>query len=305
MRLVSLEGGGTGMVEGEMLVDLSPALLAAGFEPSMRSLISLAGVKSFAALGVLATGAPRSPLADARLAAPVPLPGAVVAAPVNYADHMAEMSEVLDIRSLGVFLKARSSVTGPGSTVRLPYTDRRFDQEGELAAVIGRETSGADEDEALDAVFGYTCLLDVTIRGGEDRSTRKSFPTFTPTGPWIVTADELGDPGALRLTCSVNGVVRQDASTAELVWSVARVISYASSVMTLFPGDVVATGTPAGVGPIVDGDRVEVTIERIGTLGVEVSSAGAVACPTLGARRGPVPPPSGPGPSSPGSTPRS
>ncbi|HUZ19148.1 MAG TPA: fumarylacetoacetate hydrolase family protein [Acidimicrobiales bacterium] len=287
---MSLEGGGVGMADGEALVDLSPALVAAGFEPTMLSLIALAGANGFAALRVLASGAPRTPLADARLAAPVPLPGAIVAAPVNYADHMVEMSEVLDIRSLGVFLKARSSVTGPESTVRLPYTDRRFDQEGELAAMIGRVVSDVGEDEALDAVFGYTCLLDVTMRGGEDRSTRKSFPTFTPTGPWVVTADELGDPGALRLTCSVNGVVRQDASTSELVWSVARIISYASSVMTLFPGDIIATGTPAGVGPIVAGDRVEVAIERIGTLGVFVSSAGAVTCPTLGARSGPVPP---------------
>jgi 2-keto-4-pentenoate hydratase/2-oxohepta-3-ene-1,7-dioic acid hydratase in catechol pathway len=233
----------------------------------------------------------RLSLAEVMLRAPLAHPGKIIAAPVNYTDHMREMSEVLDINDLGVFLKAPSSVCGPGAVVRLPYHDRRFDQEGELAVVIGRETRGIPAGRALEAVFGYTCLLDITMRGGEDRSLRKSFDTFTPLGPWIVTADEVGDPAALELTCSVNGKVRQAASTRELIWSVAQLVAYCSSVMTLRPGDVIATGTPQGVGPIADGDAVEVTIERIGTLPVTVLVAGATACPTRGAGRGPVPPP--------------
>ncbi len=225
------------------------------------------------------------------LGAPIPLPGAVVAAPVNYYDHMVEMSEVRDIRHLGVFLKARSSVTGPGSVVRLPYTDRRFDHEGELGVVIGKLTDNVEASEALSSVFGYTCLLDITMRGGEDRSTRKSFRTFTPIGPHIVTADEVGDPTDLRIVCSVNGIERQNETTKEMVWSVAELIAYISSVMTLYPGDIVASGTPAGIGPIFDGDVIDVVIERVGHLQVRVSSDGAIACPTLGAGSGPTPPP--------------
>jgi 2-keto-4-pentenoate hydratase/2-oxohepta-3-ene-1,7-dioic acid hydratase in catechol pathway len=225
------------------------------------------------------------------LGAPIPLPGAIVAAPVNYYDHMVEMSEVRDIRHLGVFLKARSSVTGPDSVVRLPYTDRRFDHEGELGVVIGKVTENVSEAEVLSSVFGYTCLLDMTMRGGEDRSTRKSFRTFMPIGPHIVTADEVGDPTDLRIVCNVIGTERQNETTKEMVWSVAELIAYTSSVMTLYPGDIIASGTPAGIGPIFDGDVIDVIIERVGHLHVSVSADGAVTCPTLGAGSGPTPPP--------------
>jgi 2-keto-4-pentenoate hydratase/2-oxohepta-3-ene-1,7-dioic acid hydratase in catechol pathway len=225
------------------------------------------------------------------LGAPIPLPGAVIAAPINYYDHMVEMSDVRDIRNLGMFLKARSSVTGPGSVVRLPYTDRRFDHEGELGVVIGKVTENVSEAEALSSVFGYTCLLDITMRGGEDRSTRKSFRTFTPIGPYIVTPDEVGDPTDLRVVCNVNGTERQNETTKEMVWSVAELIAYTSSVMTLYPGDIIASGTPAGIGPIFDGDVIDVIIERVGHLHVSVSEEGAVSCPTLGAGAGLTPPP--------------
>lgn len=284
-------------MEGAEVVVVSEALRALTGGATMRDAIDLAGREGHAALAGLLPGSPRRSLASTDLLAPVALPGAVVAAPLNYADHRVEMSEVRDISSLGVFLKARSSVVGPGATVQLPYSDRRFDHEGELGVVIGRTARDLAEEEALGAVFGYTCLLDITMRGGEDRSTRKSFPTFTPTGPWIVTADELGDPGDLLLTCTVNGRVRQEARTSDLIWSVARLVSYSSSVMTLYPGDLVATGTPSGVGPIADGDVVEVEIERVGRLGVTVSASGARPCPTLGAGSGPVPPPLPPSPS--------
>jgi 2-keto-4-pentenoate hydratase/2-oxohepta-3-ene-1,7-dioic acid hydratase in catechol pathway len=218
-------------------------------------------------------------------------PGKIIAAPVNYHRHMSEMSETLDINDLGLFLKAPSSICGPGDVVRLPYSDRRFDQEGELGVVIGREVHAIAEGEALGAVFGYTCLLDITMRGGEDRSLRKSFDTFTPIGPWIVTADEVGDPGSLGLKCSVSGRVRQVGNTRDLIWPVAKLVAYASSVMTLYPGDIIATGTPEGVGPLADGDTIELEIEKIGSLAVSVSAADATACPTHGAGRGPVPPP--------------
>jgi 2-keto-4-pentenoate hydratase/2-oxohepta-3-ene-1,7-dioic acid hydratase in catechol pathway len=175
--------------------------------------------------------------------------------------------------------------------VRLPYHDRRFDQEGELAVVIGRTASKVSAAEALSYVFGYTGLLDITMRGGEDRSIRKSFDTFTPIGPWIVTADEIPDPGTLDLNCSVSGQLRQKANTSDLIWGVAEFVAYASSVLTLEPGDVVTTGTPAGVGPIEHNDDIELDIAHIGRLTVKVSAKDAVACPTLGKDQGPIPPP--------------
>jgi len=239
---------------------------------------------------ITAAPADGAPLGQVRVTAPVPDASKIIAAPVNYIDHQAEMSEAVHIDSLGVFLKAPSSLVGNGGIVRLPYHDRRFDQEGELALIMGRTTRNAAPEEALASVFGYSCLLDITMRGGEDRSTRKSFDTFTPMGPWLVTPDEAGDLGMLRLTCSVNGQLRQDADVRDLIWGVPELIAYASSVMTLLPGDVISTGTPAGVGPLEDGDQVSVSISRVGALSVTVDATGALPCPTRGAGRGPTPP---------------
>lgn len=220
--------------------------------------------------------APRSPLEPRRLTAPLPRPRKIVAAPVNYLDHKVEMSEQKSIADYGVFLKAGTSVIGPGQVVELPYGDKRTDQEGELAVVIGSTARHVSADDALDHVFAYTCGLDISLRSTEDRSTRKSFDTFTPLGPWLVTADEVPDPDGLDLRCWVAGDLRQQTSTADLLFSVPQLIAYASSVMTLEPGDVLLTGTPAGVGPLADGDRVRLEIESVGTLEVDVTSDRAI-----------------------------
>jgi 2-keto-4-pentenoate hydratase/2-oxohepta-3-ene-1,7-dioic acid hydratase in catechol pathway len=220
----------------------------------------------------------------------VPDPSKIIAAPVNYRDHQAEMSQDAHVDALGVFLKAPSSVVAAGSTVQLPYNDRRFDQEGELALVIGRRARHVTPDSALDYVAGYTCLLDLTMRGGEDRSTRKSFDGFTPVGPYLVTPDEVGPLEAVQLRTWVAGELRQHADVKDLIWSVPQLISYASSVMTLQPGDIITTGTPAGVGQIHNGDDVSVEIDRVGRLSVTISDSHAVSCPTKGANRGPQPP---------------
>jgi 2-keto-4-pentenoate hydratase/2-oxohepta-3-ene-1,7-dioic acid hydratase in catechol pathway len=225
---------------------------------------------------------PVLPIAEVRIDAPVPDPAKIVAAPVNYRDHQAEMRQDTHVDSLGVFLKAPSSLVPHGRVVRLPYHDRRFDQEGELALVVGREMSGVPPEKALGHVAGYTCLLDMTMRGGEDRSIRKSFDTFTPMGPHLVTPDEVGPLEALELRCSVDGRLRQDARIADLIWDVPRLLSYISSAMRLLPGDVVSTGTPAGVGEVRDGHRIVVEIDRVGRLEVSVSSTGAVPSPTRG-----------------------
>lgn len=239
----------------------------------------------------LHVGAPRyEAIESVALEAPVRTPSKIVAAPVNYRDHQAEMNQDVHIDGLGVFLKAPTSLIADGGTVRLPYDDRRFDQEGELALVIGRRARDVTVADAVSCVFGYSCLLDITMRGGEDRSTRKSFDTFTPMGPWLVTPDEVGDLGELRLTCSVNDHLRQDADIADLIWDVPAIIAYVSSVMTLLPGDVISTGTPAGVGLLNHGDEISVSITRIGTLTAKVDATGARACPTTGVGRGPKPP---------------
>lgn len=229
-------------------------------------------------------------LADIEILPVVPDPTKIAAAPVNYLDHKAEMSQDAHIDALGVFLKAPSSLLAHGRAVQLPYEDRRFDQEGELAFVIGRTARNVSAGSAPSYIAGYTCLLDMTMRGGEDRSTRKSFDTFTPAGPHLVTPDEVGELADLRLQTRVNDELRQDADVNDLIWGVPALLSYVSSVMTLHPGDIVTTGTPAGVGQVEDGDRVTVELSRIGRLEVTITAAGATVCPTLGANRGPKPP---------------
>lgn len=217
-------------------------------------------------------------------------PSKIVAAPVNYSDHQEEMKQIGNVSALGFFLKAPSSVLGHGGTVEIPYTDRRFDQEGELALVVKKRARNMDPSEFEEYVAGYTVLMDITMRGGEDRSIRKSFETFTPVGPELVTPDEITDLGKLTVRTWVNGTIRQDADISALLWDVPTFLSYVSTVMTLEPGDIVTTGTPAGVGVIEDGCDVEVTIDEIGTLKVGVSDRTAVPCPTEGASSGPKPP---------------
>ncbi|GAA4712507.1 fumarylacetoacetate hydrolase family protein [Phytohabitans rumicis] len=269
-------GARLGAVDGDDLVDITDLVAApAGLAGPLHALLEQ-GLDLVRLAGANLRDRPRVPVRDATLLPPLPRPGKIVAAPVNYRDHQAEMAAPLTVADLGVFLKAPSSVVGHGGTVSLPYTDLRTDQEAELAVVIGRPARHVSVERALEYVAGYTCLFDITVRSTEDRSTRKSFDTFTPLGPWVTTPDEVGDPGTLSLRCWVNGVPRQSASTADLIFGVPRLIAYASSVMTLWPGDVIATGTPAGVGPIRHGDRVSMAIERVGRLEVTVTAADAI-----------------------------
>ncbi|WP_406389997.1 fumarylacetoacetate hydrolase family protein [Streptomyces sp. NBC_00887] len=278
MRLALFNKGRLGLVDGDTLVDVTEQFAGRGTVGSAGALHEhiervARGTYSLPDLAVCA----RVPLARAALEAPLPRPGKIIGAPVNYLDHKAEMEYTTSVADLGVFLKANSSVIGPGQDVLLPYTDRRTDQEGELGVVIGRTASHVGADDALDHVFGYTCVLDITVRSGEDRSTRKSFDTFTPIGPWVVTADEIPDPDSLGLRCDVGGSTRQRTNTADLIFGVRELIAYTSSVMTLHPGDVIATGTPAGVGPLSHGDRIVLEIERVGRLEVGVDGSRATA----------------------------
>jgi len=215
--------------------------------------------------GVRLTGN-RYPLAEVRLLAPV-LPSKVVAAGRNYASHAREMTGEPPADPV-LFLKPSTSVTGPGDRIAYPVklTDR-VEFEGELAVIIGRLCREVPPERAEDVIFGYTCANDVTARDLQARDgqwTRaKGFDTFCPLGPWMETGT---DPADLGLTTTVNGAVRQHSRTSELLYDVPSLIAYVSQVMTLLPGDVLLTGTPAGVGPLNDGDEVSVTIETIGTL---------------------------------------
>lgn len=208
-------------------------------------------------------------LPDVRLLSPV-LPSKVVAIGRNYADHAAEMvsgGDPTPPEKPLVFLKPSTSVIGPRDVIRLPIESELVHFEGELAVVVSQPAKDVPRERAFDVVLGYTCANDVTARdlqNADGQWTRaKGFDSFCPLGPWIET---VLDPGDLRLTTSVNGDIKQDTRTSALVHDIPTLIAYASRIMTLLPGDVILTGTPAGVGPIVDGDTVTVQIEGIGAL---------------------------------------
>jgi 2-keto-4-pentenoate hydratase/2-oxohepta-3-ene-1,7-dioic acid hydratase in catechol pathway len=220
------------------------------------------------------------PVDSVKLLSPVANPGKIIAAPVNYTKHLQEAladkgihhgNLVNEIRKAGMFLKATSALVGAGEGVKLVHTDRRNDHEVELALVIGSTAKNVAAERALDYIAGYCIGLDMTIRGPEERSLRKSPNSYCVLGPWIVTPEELGDPGALRLTLSVNGEPRQNAATSELILGVAELVAWGSSFYTLHPGDVLLTGTPQGVGPVKPGDVMAASIERIGSMQVLVS----------------------------------
>ena len=220
------------------------------------------------------------PAERVKLLSPVANPGKVIAAPVNYTKHLEEAladkgihhgNLVNEIHKAGMFLKATSAVVGAGEGVKLVHTDRRNDHEVELALVIGRTAKNLSEAEAPGVIAGYCIGLDMTIRGPEERSFRKSPDSYCVLGPWLATPDEVGDPGALRLSITVNGQTRQDAHTGDLILSVAQLVAWGSSFYTLHPGDVLLTGTPQGVGPVKPGDVMVASIERIGSMRIQVA----------------------------------
>jgi len=215
----------------------------------------------------------RVALAEAKLLAPVIPRSKVVAVGKNYHDHAAEMGGEAPVEPL-LFLKPNTSVVGPGDAIVLPPESERVEFEGELAVVIGRVARRVSEADAASVIFGYTVANDVTARDLQRRDgqwTRaKGFDTFCPLGPVIDTEVDLARG---TLETSVNGQRKQDGRLADMVHSVPAIVAYASAVFTLLPGDVILTGTPAGVGPIVAGDTVEVTISGLGTLSNPVREA--------------------------------
>jgi 2-keto-4-pentenoate hydratase/2-oxohepta-3-ene-1,7-dioic acid hydratase in catechol pathway len=205
------------------------------------------------------------PLADVRVLSPV-LPSKAVCVGKNYAAHAAEFGGEVPEEPL-LFLKPSTAVIGPGDPIQLLPISRRVDYEGELAIVIGRLTRRVEPEQAARSILGYTCANDVTLRdiqGRDEQWTRaKGFDGSCPLGPWIETDV---DPSDLLLETRVNGTVRQSARTSDMVFGPIALISYVATFMTLLPGDVILTGTPEGVGPLSDGDRVDVEVEGVGTL---------------------------------------
>jgi 2,4-didehydro-3-deoxy-L-rhamnonate hydrolase len=216
------------------------------------------------------------PLAGLRLEAPIPRPGKVICVGLNYRDHAEETGQAIPEEPV-LFAKFANSVVGPGATIDVPAFVEQPDFEAELGVVIGRTAAGVDPSDALDHVAGYTCCNDVSARDLQFRSSQwllgKAIDGFLPVGPWLVTADEVGDPQTLGIRCLVNGEVVQDSSTKQMVSGVAELVAFISRTITLEPGDLIATGTPPGVGMartpprwLRDGDAVTVEIERVGAL---------------------------------------
>lgn len=226
-------------------------------------LVVLAGDPMFA--GFETTGE-RVPLADAALLAPVIPRSKVVCVGLNYVDHASEVSMEAPAEPL-LFIKPNTAVVGPGDAIVRPRQSQQTEFEGELAVVIGRIAKNVTAENALDYVFGYTIGNDISARDLQfsdgQWARAKGFDTFCPLGPAIETDF---DPEKARLTTSLNGEIKQDAPLSDMIFSVAEIVAYASEAFTLLPGDVILTGTPAGVGPFVAGDKIEVAISGLGTL---------------------------------------
>jgi 2-keto-4-pentenoate hydratase/2-oxohepta-3-ene-1,7-dioic acid hydratase in catechol pathway len=289
MRFCRFGEGRLGLVEGSGVRDVTAALdvlpsyrypqpaydvLVANLDRVAKRARSLAGTK------------PLLPLDGLKLLSPVANPGKIVAAPVNYKKHADEVKNnvalhnnnpalLQSIQTIGLFLKASSSLVGPGEGIALRKLDRRNDHEVELAFVIGKAGDNISASEAMDYVAGYAIGLDITIRGSEDRSFRKSPDSYSVLGPWLVTKDEIPDPGHLDLSISVNGEVRQRSNTDNMILGVPELIEFASSFYSLQPGDIFMTGTPEGVGQIAPGDVIVASVEGVGSMQVQVRAATA------------------------------
>lgn len=284
MKLCRYDDDRIGLVEGDSLTDVTSALDSL---PDMRWPVPagdalIAHLDEFLAAAAGSPATVRKPLADVELLSPVANPTKIIGAPVNYAKHLAESRadegihhnrDIKTIDHYGLFLKAGTSLVGASEGIALRFPERRNDHEVELVAVIGSTADRVSAADAMAHVAAYTIGLDMTVRGTEDRSFRKSIDSYSVIGPWLVTADEIDDPMDLDLTLTVNGDVRQQSNTRHLIFDVPRLIEYASSFYTLYPGDLIMTGTPDGVGPVAHGDRLVASIEGIGSMTVDVRNA--------------------------------
>jgi 2,4-diketo-3-deoxy-L-fuconate hydrolase len=220
-------------------------------------------------------------LESVNLLPPIARPGKLMAAPVNYKAHIDEaqadpgirhIERTTKIREAGIFLKSNTALIGAGGTIPIRFPDRRNDHEFEFVIVIGKECSRVKQADALEVIAGYTLGLDMTVRGPEDRSARKSCDGYAVLGPWFVTADEIADPDNVSFHGAVNGDIKQDANTKDQVLSICELIEYASEYYTLYPGDVMYTGSPEGVSEVKAGDELHFVCDQIGEFRIGVGA---------------------------------
>jgi 2-keto-4-pentenoate hydratase/2-oxohepta-3-ene-1,7-dioic acid hydratase in catechol pathway len=263
-----------GLVRGTSVHDVTRLIGVSSAEPVLAARRLLNAMSN----DVIAR-TPTQPLDSVTLLSPIRTPAKILAAPDNYRAHSKEMQAdasasfgrvPMALDQAGLFLKAVSSLVGPSAGVTRRFPARRTDYEVELVAIIGAEAADLDPRQALDVVAGYAIGLDITVRGPEDRSFRKSLDTYTVVGPWMTTADVIPDPQILTMSLKVNGALKQQTVLTDMVTDVRGLIAYASTFAMLKPGDMIFTGTPAGVGPIQHGDVILAEIDGIGHMQVAV-----------------------------------
>lgn len=273
MRLCRFDADRLGVIRGDRVVDVTTALDSIPsarwpIDPGDLVIANLDRLRGM--IENLADSGVQRRLGDCALKSPVANPSKILGATKNYREPGADDAPVSTLERDGLFVKATSALIGPSDGIELSLPGRGHDHEVELAAVIGSWCRNVSRERALDHVAGYTVALDMTVRGSEDRSLRKSPDGHAVLGPWLITRDEIPDPGALGLWLHVNGQPRQRGNTRHLVNDLPRLIEYASSFCTLYPGDIILTGTPAGIGPVVSGDVIDAGIGGIGSMRVEV-----------------------------------
>ena len=286
MKLCRFDKNRLGIVQGDEVLDVTKALEAIpeqSWPLAQGDPLILNFKRVLAAAKKLAPNAKRKRLAKVKLLSPVSNPGKIIGAPINYNDHIAESIKdpgiahgrtniQKGIGDWGLFLKANSSLIGFGEEIRLRWPERRNDHEVELALVIGKRGSKIPREKALEYVCAYSIGLDMTVRGPELQCFRKSIDTYSVLGPWLATADEIGDPNDLDLSIRVNGELRQNSSTKYLVYDVERLIEFASAMYTLHPGDIIMTGTPAGVSPVKPGDLLHAYVQGVGESDIRIAT---------------------------------
>jgi 2-keto-4-pentenoate hydratase/2-oxohepta-3-ene-1,7-dioic acid hydratase in catechol pathway len=285
MKLCRYDDDRLGIVIGDMVHDVTAAQTeiraatpyAAKVDPVIAALPAWR-----ARLEQMAAAAPGKPIAQVKLLSPVARPPKILAAPTNYGKHVEEMQKFRDtipglsrfspdIEKAGIFLKSNTSLVGPSEGVPMRFPDRRNDHEAEIVLIIGKQGSDIPREKAYEYIAGYALGLDMTARGQEDRSFRKSIDGYTVLGPWMVTADEIPDPANVPFNLHVNNEKRQDSNTSFLIFDIPRLIEFASTFYTLYPGDLYYTGTPEGVGPVKPGDWISLkSLPQLGELRILV-----------------------------------
>lgn len=289
MKLCRYDEDRLGVVVGDLIHDVTAAQdeIRAAARYDMRGDAVIAALPEWRGrIEEMAAKATGVPVSGVKLLPPVARPSKIMAAPINYEAHIAEMkaqphvtgedkgpTRPSGIQNQGIFLKANSAVVGPAEGVAIRFPERRNDHEVEFVIIVGKQGSRIKRDDAMDYIAGYTLGLDMTVRGVEDRSFRKSCDGYAPLGPWMVTADEIPDPDNVPFTVHLNGKLQQDAHTKDLIFDIRRLIEFASEFYTIYPGDVLFTGSPPGVSEVHPGDVMHCACDLIGEMDVTVRAA--------------------------------